>query len=160
MKASQRIAVTAMASVFEDAGVAWRIQNGGKHLCVVATDPAGHEHKLPISGSPRADSHAQENWARQDAQRLVRQMGLREERPTERRKQKPRHRRRDPVKRTRLTWETPNPDEGPLRDPWSALAEIKFKEPPPVEDAPPPPRGAKPVPFWTRIVDFFRRQTA
>jgi hypothetical protein len=156
MKTSQRIAVTAMASVFEEAGVSWRTQRGGKHLCVVAVDPAGHEHKLTVAGSPRADAQAQENWARQDAQRLVRQMGLGEQRPAERRKVKARHRRRDPIERTRFTWEAPDPDEGPLRDPWEALKGLRFAEPIQVE----PPRPAPAPTFWSRIAAFFRFQSA
>jgi hypothetical protein len=143
MKTSQRIAVTAMASVFEEAGVSWRTQRGGKHLCVVAVDPAGHEHKLTVAGSPRADA-------------LVRQMGLGEQRPAERRKVKARHRRRDPIERTRFTWEAPDPDEGPLRDPWEALKGLRFAEPIQVE----PPRPAPAPTFWSRIAAFFRFQSA
>lgn len=43
---------------------------GGKHLQLVFTAQSGRRAKMPVSSSPRADSTAQRNYARQAARRI------------------------------------------------------------------------------------------
>lgn len=154
MKAAQRIAVDSMAEVLDAAGVAWRTTNGGKHLCVIVTAPDGHEHKMPVSGSPR-DRDAAANMQRQQAQRLVESFGIGERRGQVAARKARHHRRYQPdrlviVMRDR---DNPDPDEGPLRDPWAALAGLKVAEAVPVAPVAAEPVAAPPC-FWRRALTF------
>lgn len=146
MKAAQRIAVSQMAEVLDAAGLSWRTQNGGKHLCVVVTGPDGCEHKMPVSGTPR-DQDAAANMQRQQAQRLVERLGVGERRG-QGTTRKPRHHRRYQPERTVITFKDfPDPDDGPMRDPWAALAGLKVATPPAAASAPPP----APPTLWARF---------
>lgn len=153
MKAAQRIAVTQMAEVLDAAGLSWRTQNGGKHLCVVVVGPDGCEHKMPVSGTPR-DQDAAANMQRQQAQRLIERLGVGEGRGPgmgQAQARKVRHHRNRQPERTVITFKDyPNPDDGPMRDPWAALAGLKVAPPPVAASAPPPPPPAPPT-LWARF---------
>lgn len=146
MKAAQRIAVTQMAEVLDAAGLSWRTQNGGKHLCVVVTDLDGHEHKMPVSGTPR-DQDAAANMLRQSAQRLVERLGVGERRGAAQSRKARHHRNRQPDRLVIVMRDHPDPDDGPMRDPWAALAGLKVAPPPVAAPAPPP----VPPTLWARF---------
>lgn len=122
MKQSHRLALAAIAEVFDPAGVKWRTVNGGKHLCVVVTGTDGRDHKMPVSGSPR-DADAALNFQRQQAQRLLERIGVSQNRGAQ--GQCTRHRPKGPPPRRALvlSFERPQLDAGPYRDPWAALRE-------------------------------------
>lgn len=123
MKQSHRLALAAIAEVFNPAGVQWRTVNGGKHLCVVVTGPDGHDHKMPVSGSPR-DADAALNFQRQQAVRLLERVGIN---PVQRGAQGQCARRRPkgppPARAIVLEFDRPEMDAGPYRDPWAVLRE-------------------------------------
>jgi len=151
MKAAQRIAVTQMAEVLDAAGLSWRTQNGGKHLCVVVTDLDGHEHKMPVSGTPR-DQDAAANMQRQQAQRLIERLGVGERRglgmgQAQARKVR-QHRSRQPDRLVIVMRDHPDPDDGPMRDPWAALAGLTLREKQGEPEAAPPPA---PPTLWARF---------
>ncbi len=121
MKQSHRLALQALGAVFNDAGLPWRVINGGKHMCVVVTAPDGTEHKMPMSGSPRCAESALSNQ-RQQAQRLLERIGIEQNRGAQ--GQANHHRPKGPPPRRALVLEFDRPDldAGPYRDPWAVLA--------------------------------------
>lgn len=127
MKQSHRLALAAIAEVFDQAGVKWRTVNGGKHLCVVVTDPQGHEHKMPVSGSPR-DVGAALNFQRQQAQRLLERVGISQNRGAQGQPNHHRPKGPPPPRTLVLSFERPQLDAGPYRDPWAALAKLNTNQ--------------------------------
>lgn len=122
MKQSHRLALAAIAEVFNPAGVPWRTVNGGKHLCVIVVGPNGEEHKMPLAGSPRDVGDAL-NLQRQQAQRLLERIGV--ARPRGSRGQRAQRRHGPPPGRALvLSFERPDPDAGPYRDPWAVLVAL------------------------------------
>lgn len=122
MKQSHRLALQAVAEVLDTAGVPWRPVQGAKHLCVIVTGPKGEEHKMPLAGSPRDVGDAL-NLQRQQAQRLLERIGIGFHRGA---RHKERHGRRKgppPGRALVLSFERPQLDAGPYRDPWAVLRE-------------------------------------
>ncbi|WP_431490950.1 hypothetical protein [Paraburkholderia fungorum] len=121
MKQSHRLALQGIAEVFDTAGVPWRAVQGGKHLCVIVVGPNGEEHKMPLAGSPRDVGDAL-NLQRQQAQRLLERIGV--ARPRGSRGERA-HRRHGPppCRALVLSFERPDHDAGPYRDPWAVLRE-------------------------------------
>lgn len=122
MKQSHRLALAAIAEVFDPAGVKWRTVKGGKHLCVVMTAPDGTEHKLAISGSP-ADIASAASFKRQDAVRLLERLGINQNRSVQGQCTRHRPKGPPPPRVTVLSFERPQLDAGPYRDPWAVLRE-------------------------------------
>lgn len=61
----------AMAAEFDTAGWIYRLEQGGKHLALIATDPGGADHKVPIPSSGRSDATSQANFGGQKARKLI-----------------------------------------------------------------------------------------
>jgi hypothetical protein len=122
MKQSHRLALAAIAEVFNPAGVKWRTVKGGKHLCVVVTAPDGHEHKMPVSGSPR-DCDAALNFQRQQARRLLDRVGVAQNRGLAGLANHHRPKGPPPGRALVLSFERTQLDAGPYRDPWAVLRE-------------------------------------
>ena len=99
----------------------WQI--GGKHRAVVATHPDGRWHKFPVSGSPRSAS-CQLRQIRQQVTAWLERAGFETGRgePGERRRQ---HRQRRVRSTTHRIEVALDPETGPARDPWQALAALK-----------------------------------
>lgn len=124
MKQSHRLALQNLAPILDGAGVKWRVQQGGKHLCIVITDREGHEHKMPVSGSPR-DGDAVLNHQRQQCQRLLERIGVRQDRGVQGQCSRHRPKGPPPPRVTVLTFDRPDMDAGPYRDPWAVLRESR-----------------------------------
>lgn len=123
MKQSHRLALQTLGAVFSEAGVPWRVINGGKHMCVVVTAPDGTEHKMPMSGSPRCAESALSNQ-RQQAQRLLERIGIEQNRGLQGVANHHRPKGPPPGRALVLSFERPQLDAGPYRDPWAALAKL------------------------------------
>ncbi|MBO9710548.1 MAG: hypothetical protein J7521_20295 [Caulobacter sp.] len=122
MKQSHRLALKGIAEVLDTADVPWRAQQGGKHLCVIVTGPNGEEHKMPVSGSPR-DADAVLSFQRQQAQRILVRLGIGFHRGARHAERKCCRKGPPPPKATVLTFDRPDHDKGPYRDPWAAFRE-------------------------------------
>jgi len=71
----ERAAAGVAEAIFDQAQLEhWR-ERGKKHLCIVVQYEGG-ERKLPISGSPRGDETGLVSMVRQQASKLVRELGL------------------------------------------------------------------------------------
>ncbi len=126
MKQSHRLALQGFSAVFDAAGIPWRTVKGGKHLCVVVTDPKGHEHKMPVSGSPRCSEAALSNQ-RQQAMRLLERIGIEQNRGVQGVANHHRPKGPPPGRATVLQFDRPELDAGPYRDPWAVLAQRATK---------------------------------
>ncbi|GEM_PF-7134134 len=120
MKQSHRLALQAVDDVLGVAGVPYRPVQGAKHLCVIVTGPDGEEHKLTLAGSPRDGDHAQDH-IRQNCQRLLERIGIGFHRGVRRGNRRDRRHGRQASRATVLTFDRPEHDKGPYRDPWEKL---------------------------------------
>jgi hypothetical protein len=119
---SQRIAVETMTAVLAPMGVRSDVEPGGKHLMLLATAPNGRWMKVSIASSPRSDDRCVANWARQDANALLRAFGLMAGDPFDVGPAKPRRQRNRTQPRRGPAFTRPACD--PTRDPWTALGAL------------------------------------
>ncbi len=71
----ERAAAGVAEAIFDQAQLEHRRERGKKHLCIVVTYQDS-ERKLPIAGSPRGDETSLVNMTRQQATKMVRELGI------------------------------------------------------------------------------------
>lgn len=127
MKRHEREAVELMRAIVVPHGCTVATEQGGKHLAVVITTPAGQWHKFPISSSPRADTQCQQNNIRQQVTAWLEAAGIVSARGSTGTRKPKRHTRvRSRIWRIEVAVDA---DDGPSRDPWDALSGFRLNGP-------------------------------
>lgn len=134
-------------------GVTASRETRGKHLSLVLTY-RGQSRFVVYPSSPGDSMRGVQNHLA-DVRFELRQLGAQRMQPSKR--QRAAKRRHRPASEfSRFSWEVPDPDKGPLRDPWEVLRGFEAASPPTATVHRIQPAKPAPASIWTRALAFIR----